>query len=122
MNYDDNLRPDGTRRNPKRKPEPELPLFDHIETTKETRSDAYRAARPKTAGRIRQLHEWLRTRGDFGATAWEASQLLDWNYTSLQSPLGELRDEGKIRCNGKKRPTKTGAMAAVFVATEFPPS
>lgn len=84
------------------------------EVSKEARPSRASAA----AQRSRAL-EFIRSRGKQGATFEEVSLGTGIPEKSLTWRKAELRAEGSIVATDRKRPTKSGSKATVFVARGF---
>ncbi|TWU42937.1 hypothetical protein Q31b_19700 [Novipirellula aureliae] len=110
--------------NGKRKPRrqrkaPEtMPLFDHVETPKQTKKKAFIASRKTLPKNSEIVLAFIRKQGDYGAMMYEASVGTSVLYQSMSSVYANLKEKGLIRHNGVERPTPSGIMAAVAVAVE----
>lgn len=61
------------------------------------------------------VHEFIARMGEAGATAWEVEQALGLERSTTSARLSELKRDLRIQDSGQRRPTKTGAMAKVWV-------
>lgn len=111
------LRPDGTRKPPRREPAPQPDLFDWGRTAAETKSAAYRKSRPKANARHEMILRFVAECGVRGATREEIANSTGLRLQSVCSPVLTLLQEGRLREDGRKRPTSSGSAAAVCVVT-----
>ncbi len=111
--------PDGTRRRWKRQSsDDQQPLFDFGQTAKEARADAYRQSKPKASVTREQIIAYVVSCGDHGATRDSVSIATGLPIQSVCGPVLTLLCAGRLREDGRMRPTSTGSPAAVFVAVE----
>ena len=65
-----------------------------------------------------RVYAFIRDRGPLGATDDEGERALAMRPQSYTPRRGELAKAGRIAMTGEKRPTASGCMAAVWVASE----
>jgi hypothetical protein len=93
-------------------PTTSLPLF-------ETRREAFTRIAPTKQETYDRILLFARDRRSWGLTADEIA--LDWNCSHNHSSprISELLKAGKLIATKRRRPTRTGSPATVFVLPEF---
>lgn len=82
----------------------------------DTRAVAAAAIAPVAGGMGRRVHEFIRRRGERGATDEEISLALSMRDSTARARRVELRDAQKIRDSGRRRETNSGRASIVWVA------
>jgi len=82
----------------------------------DTRAAAATAIAPLAGGMARRVLEFIRSRGDRGATDEEISLALAMRDSTARARRVELRDAEKIRDSMRRRATKSGRLSIVWVA------
>lgn len=100
---------------PKPKPEP----IPHSGT--ETSKAAAESIRPVVNRLAHEMYEFIRRRGEFGATDEEMAISLDISGSTQRPRRDRLFKAGLIRRNGKTRPFKSGRQGDVWVVTDLEP-
>jgi hypothetical protein len=82
-----------------------------------------RAAAAVTIGPLRasmqeRVLQFLRGRGDFGATDEEIHQATHLNPSSVRPRRGELVDAGQVADSGRTRPSSSGRPCVVWIAKD----
>lgn len=87
----------------------------------QSHSDTSFDAACKTAGKSgtlrRSVYELLHERGSYGCIDEEIQILLDMNPSTQRPRRVELVDKGLVIDSGKRRPTKAGIGAVVWICT-----
>jgi hypothetical protein len=61
--------------------------------------------------------EFIKSRGEYGATTEEASEALELRYTTASARFSDLKRDGLIVESGRTRKTRSGCAAAVCVVS-----
>lgn len=89
--------------------QPTLPFQPHSDTSRE-------AAESIDANTLRErVHRYIREQGPFGATDDEVQYELDMNPSTQRPRRIELVQQGRVRDSGRKRKTRSGRNATVWV-------
>ncbi len=96
-------------------PTSQTPLFDYGSTARATRSAAAKAAAPQQPNRRDQVVEYVRNRGEEGATRHEIAEAKGWPLSSVCAPVLRLLVDQVLVEDGRRRPTQYGCHAAVLV-------
>lgn len=78
-------------------------------------TDAFKKASEHQDEDKRRIYWFVRDRGEVGATAHEISRGTGIKYQTVSGRCGDLKRDGMLRKSGRRRPTDTGAAAAVLV-------
>lgn len=82
----------------------------------DTSIEAYQAIKAKMPERCVRILNWLRSRGELGATNDEIAQALKLPIQSIPNLNIKLRRQGLIKASHDRRPTRFGAAATVWLA------
>lgn len=82
----------------------------------DTRRAAVAAIAPLAGGMGRRVLEFIRSRGERGATDEEISLELSMRDSTARARRVELRDAEKIRDSSRRRETRSGRLSIVWVA------
>ncbi len=93
------------------------PSFANVRATDPDTSHS--AAAPDRAIDRERALKALRQAGDNGLTDFELGELIGRQQTSAGKRRGELRDAGRVRNSGRRRPAPSGHGAIVWVAMEL---
>lgn len=89
-------------------------LFDRGEVSIETRSDALNAAKAKLPSREKKILDWLKERGNVGATRHEIAAHFMWPLSSVCKPAQDILVAGLCVESGKRK-SPYGKDAAVII-------
>jgi hypothetical protein len=101
-------------------PAEQLDLLDHGCHAGQTRAESARQAAPHGHARRDAMERHIVTAGSHGATRDELAIALDLPVQSITGPVSELLAAGRIKENGRKRPTRYGRPAAVLISSLLP--
>jgi hypothetical protein len=94
-------------------------MSEYISVPYQRHSDTSKEAAKSMVGHVSRLalevEKFIASKGQFGATEWEASVGLNMLHQTSSARIRELCLKNRIRKNGEKRPTATGRNAAVWV-------
>ncbi len=65
------------------------------------------------------VFEWIRSQGIHGSTCDAAEEQLGLSHQGCSARCNGLERRGLIERSGERRPTRSGCMAFVYVASEF---
>lgn len=92
-----------------------LPPFQaHSETSRQ----AAIAIEPNSEALLWQVSRYIRSCGDDGCTDEEGYTALDMNPSTYRPRRIDLYDMGRVKDSGRRRRTKAGRQAVVWVSTE----
>jgi hypothetical protein len=97
---------------------PEAPPATFVSGTRRdagTRRQAAEKIKPHVSRMHQDLLNLLRGRGDRGATDEEIREALGLRADTARARRCELRDAGRLRDSGQRRPTSSGRLAAVWI-------
>jgi hypothetical protein len=77
---------------------------------------AFAKVRPKAAALRARILAYLRAMRPAGLTCEQLAVRLDIRYVTMAARLSELKRDGLATDSGERRPTSSGATAAVIVA------
>ena len=89
-----------------------LPLFD-------TQPAAHIQVRPRKRDTYARILTYAEQRGPRGFTADQAAVEFDCSHNHTSPRIGELVRAGELIITGRRRPTRSGCLARVFVARQF---
>jgi hypothetical protein len=98
------------------KPPRDVDLFDYADATFRTRKTAHEKAKPKKRRYRDAIELAVAAAGTDGMTAYELHVALSIPYSSVQSPMIDLVDLGRLRRTDRTRTTGYGGQAAVYVS------
>lgn len=84
---------------------------------RETEKAAYWSSLPRHGSQRHRVLESIAAAGDFGRTDEELEIILDLRRPSAGNRRGELVEGGWVRDSGRRRPTRSGNPAVVWVLT-----
>jgi hypothetical protein len=90
-----------------------LPLFD-------TQLAAHAQVRPSKRDTYARILTYAEQCGPRGFTSDEAAVDFDCSHNHMSPRIGELVRSGELIITGRCRPTRSGCLARVFVARQFP--
>jgi hypothetical protein len=90
-----------------------LPLFD-------TRLASHAHVRPSKQDTYARVLAYAELCGSRGFTADEVAVDFGCNHNHTSPRIGELVRTGELIITGRRRPTRSGCLARVFVAKQFP--
>lgn len=85
----------------------------------ETSEEAADSVRPLVGQMKIQVYEFIASRGPDGATCDETEEALEMRHQTCSARFRDLRLENRIVQAGKKRLTRSGRKAEVYIATEI---
>lgn len=97
----------------------QLDLLDYGRHEAETRAIAAASSLPKGPSRRERVIAYVTSCGTYGATPDEISIHLDIPAHSVPSLVGPLRNTGRLVATSKRRNTRCGKPAVVYVARSF---
>jgi hypothetical protein len=89
-------------------------LFDRGEISVETRGDALNAAKLKLPSREKKILNWLKERGNVGATRHEIAAHFQWPLSGVCKPAQDILIAGLCVESGKRK-SPYGKDAAVII-------
>ena len=75
---------------------------------------------PKAQSKRHQIVRFIRRRGELGATCDECEYVLEMPHTTASARIREAVLEGDLVDSGRRRQTRWGALARVYVAESVP--
>ena len=98
------------------KPRPPVDRNTTISGKRETSKAAARMALPSSGTKRRQVYDLIMVNMSNGMTADEIQVSTDFSPNTINPTIKGLADDGWIHDSGERRPTRTGALAIVWVA------